>query len=410
MNIVTCRALGALLLLGLFQHANAASSSYALTNANLFNGVDDRIYENVTVFVKAGRIERIAAATSDIPSSYTIVDVEGYYLLPGLFDVHTHIGALDQARRALHSGVTTVRSASVTAFQDVGLRELVKSGKLPGPDVVAAGVYVTPNLEETVLADPRLSEIDGAVDTDDELRKLVAINADRDVDVIKTRGTQRAGLPGTDPRQQVYSERQLRVIVDAAAQHGLSVMVHAHGDEGARAAILAGARSIEHGTYLSSETLKLMLERGTWFVPTYVTMDEMNEEQYDHVLRLRGKHMVPQLERAVREAHAMGVRIATGADNYYDNESINRISIEVEEFVRMGMSNFEALQSATVSSAELLHLGDKTGRIEAGYEADIILVPANPLTNIEALQDVLLVMSNGQIALKRIPFGVDERG
>jgi imidazolonepropionase-like amidohydrolase len=149
-----------------------------------------------------------------------------------------------------------------------------------------------------------------------------------------------------------------------------------------------------------------MKERGTWFVPTYVTMDEMNEEQYDHVLRLRGKHMVPQLEETIRAAHALGVKFATGADNYYDNESINRISIEAQELVRLGLSNFEALQAATVSSAELLHLQGRTGRIVAGYEADMILVPANPLTNIEALQDVLLVMSNGRIALKRIPFAV----
>jgi imidazolonepropionase-like amidohydrolase len=206
----------------------------------------------------------------------------------------------------------------------------------------------------------------------------------------------------------VYTERQLRVIVEAAARHGLSVMVHAHGDEGARAAVLAGARSIEHGTYLSTDTLTMMKQRGTWFVPTYVTMDEMNEEQYDNVLRLRGKHMVPQLEKAIREAHALGVPFATGADSYYDEQTINRISVEVAEFVRLGMSNFEALQAATVSSAELLHLQDRTGRIVAGFEADMILVPGNPLTNIEALQDVLLVMSNGEISLKRIPFAVTD--
>jgi imidazolonepropionase-like amidohydrolase len=306
------------------------------------------------------------------------------------------------------SGVTTVRTASVPAFQDVALRELVRSGAIAGPDVVAAGIYVTPDLGETVLADPRLSAIEGLVDTDDELRLVVDINADRGVDVIKTRGTERAGLPDTDPRKQVYTERQLRVIVDAAARHGLSVMVHAHGDEGARAAVLAGARSIEHGTYLSSETLALMKERGAWLVPTYVTMDEMNEEQYDHVLRLRGRHMVPQLESVIREAHALGVRVATGADNYYDNDSINRISIEVEEFVRLGLSAFEALQAATVNSAELLHLQETTGRIAAGFEADMMVVPANPLTNIEALQDVLMVMSNGRIVLKRFPFAVTE--
>jgi imidazolonepropionase-like amidohydrolase len=152
----------------------------------------------------------------------------------------------------------------------------------------------------------------------------------------------------------------------------------------------------------------LMKERGTWFVPTYVTMDAMNEERYDYVLRLRGKHMVPQLERAIREARRIGVKIATGADHYYEEDAINRISIEVERFVEFGMSNFEALQTATVNSAELLQIADRTGRIEEGFEADLILIPGNPLTNIEALQDVLLVMSNGRLALKRIPFGVSD--
>jgi len=405
MKKIVAAACCALALICSMQVAMAQDTSYALINARLFNGVDNKIFENITVFVVDGKIERVSGAEEPISPELIVIDLEHNFLLPGLIDVHTHINSLDQAARALASGVTTVRTASVPAYQDVALRELVRSGQLAGPDVVAAGVYVTPDLGETVLADPRLSAIDGRVDTDDELRLVVDVNADRGVDVIKTRGTERAGLPDTDPRKQVYSQRQLRVIVDAAARHGLPVMVHAHGDEGARAAVLAGARSIEHGTYLTSATLELMKERGTWFVPTYVTMDEMNEEQYDHVLRLRGRHMVPQLESVIREAEMLGVRIATGADNYYDNESINRISIEIEELVRMGLSTFEALQAATVNSAELLQLQDTTGRIAAGYEADMILVPANPLTNVEALQDVLMVMSNGQVALKRIPFG-----
>jgi len=388
--------------------SSADDVSYALINANVFNGVDNTIIAGATVLVADGKIEAIVDGGSAVADRFQVIDLEHNYLLPGLFDVHTHVETLEQAERALVSGVTTLRSASTTAYQDVALRELARAARIPGPDVVAAGVYVTPDLGNTSLADPRFSEIDGRVDSDDELRLLVNINADRGVNVIKTRGTQRAGLPDTDPRQQVYSERQLRVVVDAASRRGLAVMVHAHGDEGARAAVLAGARSIEHGTYLSAETLALMKERGTWFVPTYVTMDEMNEEQYDHVLRLRGRHMVPQLEDAIRTAHALGVRIATGADNYYDNESINRISVEAEQLVRLGLSNFEALQAATVSAAELLELQAQTGQITPGFEADMILVPANPLEHIEALQDVLLVMSNGEIALQRIPFAVTD--
>jgi len=378
--------------------------TYALTNAHLFNGFDERINKDRTVLVRDGIIERIISARDPVPAEYTIVDCENNYLMPGLFDVHTHLETLEQARRALESGVTTVRTAGVPAYQDVALAALSKAGKIPGPDVVAAGVYVTPDLEGTVLADPRLAELTDGVQSDDALRHLVKINLDRGVGVIKTRGTERAGRADTDPREQTYTRHQLEVIVEEASRAGIPVMVHAHGDEGARAAVLAGARSIEHGSYLETDTLKLMAEKGTFLVPTYITMVEMLEEEYEGALRVRGMYMVPRLENVIRQASKLGVTIATGADNYYDEQSVNRVSLEVWHLVRLGMSPFEALQAATVNSAELLLLGDRTGRIDAGFEADMILVPSDPIKDISALQDVLLVMSNGRIALKRIPF------
>jgi imidazolonepropionase-like amidohydrolase len=378
--------------------------AYALTNVRIFNGVDNAIMTGRSVLVRDGLIERITGPADAVPAGYEVIDCDGNYLLPGLFDVHTHLESLEQARRALESGVTTVRTAGVPAFQDVGLAALSKAGKIAGPDVVAAGVYVTPNLEDTILADPRLAVLADGVESDEALRLLVRINAERGATVIKTRGTERAGRADTDPREQVYTQHQLEVVVDEAGKHGLAVMVHAHGDEGARAAVLAGARSIEHGSYLSDETLGLMKERGTWLVPTYITMLEMLEEEYEGSLRVRGTYMVPRLEKVIRKAHELGVPIATGADSYYDAQTINRISLEAWHLVRLGLSPFEALQAATVKSAELLMLADRTGRIDAGFEADMILVPSNPLEDISALQDVLLVMSNGQVALKRIPF------
>ena len=251
--------------------------SYAFTDVHLFNGFENKIHPNVVVYVKGKQIEKIGKAGEAIPPTYTQVDCGGNYLMPGLFDVHTHLDNLITAKRALESGVTTVRSASVSAYQDVTLRELAKAGKILGPDVLACGVYVTPDLDQTVLADPRLVEQFSGVNTDEELRKLVNINIDRGVDVIKTRGTERAGRPDTDPREQTYTQRQLKVVVDEAAKRNIPVMVHAHGDEGARAAVLAGARSIEHGTYLKDETLKLMKDKGTYYLPTYITMEELNE-------------------------------------------------------------------------------------------------------------------------------------
>ncbi len=385
-----------------------AEQGLALVDVNVFAGSKETIQRNAIVLIEDGRIVRVGDHRTDIPRGYDVISGEGNYLMPGLFDVHTHLDTIERAGRALASGVTTVRSASVQAYEDVALRELVRAGKLAGPDMLAAGVYVTPNLGNTVLADPRLGELAAGATSDAELRLLVDVNASRGVDVIKTRGTQRAGLPDTDPRQQVYSRRQLEVIVDQAEKHGLPVLVHAHGDEGARAAILAGARSIEHGTYLSGESLRLMKERGTWFVPTWITMSAMAEESNDHVLRLRGRHMVATLESAIRMGHDMGVRFATGADSYYERGSINRIALEIERYVELGFSNFEALQTATTSAAELVGVGDRTGRVEAGLEADLILVPGNPLEDVRVVQDVLMVISNGRVAVKRIPFAVEE--
>ena len=356
------------------------------------------------VLVRDGVIEHIVSASDAVPADYTVIDCENNYLMPGLFDVHTHLETLEQAHRAVESGVTTVRTAGVPAYQDVALAALSKAGKIAGPDVVAAGVYVTPRLEGTILADPRLVELADGVESDEALRHLVKVDLDRGATAITTRGTERAGRADTDPREQTYTQHQLEVVVDEATRGGVPVMVHAHGDEGARASVLAGARSIEHGSYLEAETLRLMKERGTYLVPTYITMAEMLEEQYDGVLRLRGIYMVPRLEKVIQQAHKLGVTMATGADNYYDAQSVNRISLEVWHLQRLGLSPFEALQAATVNSAELLMLGDSTGRIAEGFEADMILIPSNPLEDISALQDVLLVMSNGQIALKRIPF------
>jgi len=397
------------LIISVFNPVTAlAQKNYALTNVNLFNGFENKIHLAVIVFVKAGKVERIGKQGDSISKEYEIIDCLGYYLMPGMIDAHTHLDNLAAAKRALETGVTTVRTAGVAAFQDVALMELSRSGRILGPDVVPAGVYVSPNLEETILADTRLAPLINGVKTDEELRLLVNVNIDRGAKVIKTRGTERAGRPDTDPREQVYTEQQIKVIVQEAGKRGVPVMIHAHGDEGARAAVLAGAKSIEHGTFLTDETLKLMKEKGTFLVPTFITLEDLTQPGGDYtgpVLELRGKFMMPQSEKVFKKAHELGIKIVTGADNNYTASTTSRISLECQHYVRMGMTNFEAIQSATVLAADLLGIDKTTGRIEKGYDADFVLIPGNPLEEIRYLQDALLVMSNGQIALKRIPFG-----
>jgi imidazolonepropionase-like amidohydrolase len=391
--------------LAIAQQGSIPQPHLALTRAHVVDVTSGAILRDVTVVLQNGRIERVGPGAP--PAGAQVVDLGGRYLVPGLIDAHTHLDNLGSARRALATGVTTVRSASVSAYQDVVLRELVRGGYVAGPDMLAAGVFVSPDLGQAVLADARLGPLMAGVRTPDQLRALVRINLDRGVDWIKTRGTERAGLPETDPRQQTYSEAELRAVVEEAATRNVPVEAHAHGDEGAYAAVKAGVRSIEHGTYLSDSTLALMKAKGTYLVPTLSTLYDLLEPGGDYddpVTRARAMHMIPRMHQTIRRAHALGVMLVTGADAGYGPATITRVSHEVKRLAELGLSSLAALQAATVNGAALLGIGDRTGRIAPGLEADLIAVEANPLEDPVTLQDPLLVISNGRVAVNRLMF------
>ncbi len=309
--------------------------------------------------------------------------------------------------------MTTVRSSGVAHYFDVGFRDLVRKGGLAGPDMLASGYHVRPRVaEEAFVSHPGLFELMSGVDTVDELRIMVRANLDRGVDWIKVLATERAGTADTDPRKQVYSEAELRAVVDEAAARGIPVQAHAHGEEGALAAVRAGVRSIEHGTYLSDEALRLMKEKGAYFVPTYTIVEDLTQPGGDFdvpALTLRGRHMLPRLGRAVRRAHELGVKLVTGADTSYGPNSLTRIAAEVAAFVELGLSPAEALRAATLTAAELLGRENAIGVLEPGFEADLVAVEGNPLVDPRALQDPLLVVSNGRVAVDRLDFAKEGR-
>ena len=378
----------------------------AITNANVVNTRTGQVIPNATIVVREGRIVSIGAPA---PAGFSVLDAQGRHVVPGLIDAHTHISDFASARRALDSGVTTVRSAGVSNYADVGLRELAKKGAIAGPDVLAAGYHVRPQLAfEAFLSDPLLSPfMNGKVTTPDAIRQVVRANLSHGVDWIKTTSTERAGLPDTDPRKQVYTDAEVKVMVDEAAAKGIPVMAHAHGEEGALAAVKAGVRSIEHGTYLSDEALKLMKEKGTFFVPTYATVIDLVQPggDYDNPgLHLRGSHMLPRLRETTERAYKLGVKIVAGADTGYGANSVTRIAHEIAAFVEIGMTPLQALQTATTIGAELLGPDRKVGSIEPGFEADLLVVERNPLEHVRTLQDPLLVMSNGRVAVNRLSF------
>jgi len=236
----------------------------------------------------------------------------------------------------------------------------------------------------------------------------VQLNLSHGVDWIKILATERAGTADTDPRKQVYTEEEIRAIVQEAATRNVPVEAHAHGDEGAMAAVKAGVRSVEHGTYLSDATLDAMKTRGTYLDPTYTTVIDLTDAGGDYdvpALRIRGEHMLPRLRDVIGRAHRMGVKIVAGTDTGYGPNSLTRVGQEVTHFVEMGLTPLEAIQSATIVSAEMLRLEKSIGSVEAGYEADLIAVEQNPLERIVTLQDPLLVISNGRVGLNRLDFG-----
>jgi imidazolonepropionase-like amidohydrolase len=378
----------------------------ALINANVVDVRTGAVARGATIVLRGGKIESIGASPS--AGSARAIDVAGKWVVPGLIDAHTHAADFAAMRRALESGVTTVRSAGVSNYSDVGFRELARKGVIAGPDVVAAGYHVRPRLaEEAFLGDPAYADLMAGVDTVDKLRRAVQLNLSHGVDWIKVLATERAGTAETDPRKQVYTEPEIRAIVQEAATKNVPVEAHAHGDEGAMAAVKAGVRSIEHGTYLSDATLQAMKERGTFLDPTYTTVIDVSEPGGDYdvpALRIRGEHMLPRLRATIQQAMKLGIKIVTGGDTAYGPASLTRIAQEVTHFVELGMTPLQALQSATMVNAEMLRMEKTIGQLQPGFEADLVVVDGNPLENVRVLQDPLLVISNGRIGVNRMNF------
>jgi imidazolonepropionase-like amidohydrolase len=387
--------------------AAASAEPLALVNASVVNVRDGKISTNATIVLRNGRIDSVG--TGAAPPGVKAIDLNGKYVLPGLIDAHTHADNFAAFRRALESGVTTVRSAGVSNYADVGFNTLVKNGVVAGPNVVSAGYHVRPQIaQEAFLSDPSYADLMSGVTTIEKMRRAVQMNLSHGVDWIKILATERAGTADTDPRKQVYSEEEIRAIVQEAATRNVPVQAHAHGDEGAMAAVKGGVRSIEHGTYLSDATLQEMKRRGTFLDPTYTTVIDLTDAGGDYdvpALRIRGEHMLPRLRDTVVRAHKLGVAIVTGGDTGYGPNSLTRIGQEAMHFVEMGFTPLEAVQSATIRNAEMLKLEKSIGAIEMGYEADLITVERNPIEQIATLQDPLLVISNGRIGLDRLNFG-----
>jgi imidazolonepropionase-like amidohydrolase len=382
-----------------------AAQDLVLTNAHVVDVVTGEVSALSTVAMSDGQIVSITRGGAQPASGVTVIDVMGRYIAPGLMDAHVHVGNAADARRALLSGVTTMRSMGTSHYADVGMRELQAAGHLEAPQYLAAGYHVRPPAAEAFFQDhPELGELYGKpIQGDAAVRAMTRALVSRGVDFVKTNATERAGLPNTDPRKQFYSQAELRAIVEEAAVGGIGVSAHAHGDAGGRDAVVAGVRSIEHGTYLSPETLGMMVERGTYLVPTIAIVRDLTIPggDYDNApLNIRGRHMLPRVQEMAANAHRLGVKIVAATDTGYGPESTTTLAHELLELVGIGMSPLEALRAATTTAAELFGLTD-VGTLSQGMQADLIVLERNPLEDIGVVQDVLMVVSDGKVIVQR---------
>jgi imidazolonepropionase-like amidohydrolase len=408
-----------------------ADGPIVLKAARMFDGKGEHVVSPGLVVVDAGKIVAVGRGAA-IPAGAQTIDLGDATLLPGFMDAHTHLsdpyhadyrqGEMDllkkgTAERALEAseivritlmaGFTTVRDVGSEDLIDVGLRNAIEAGKIPGPRMLvsvralgstgghcdpAAGFI--PNLfgHEAGIAD-------GVINGPEDARKAVRYNIKYGADVIKTCATGGVLSLTDDVDTPQLTQAELDALVDEAHALRRKTAAHAHGATGAKRAIRAGIDSIEHGTFLDEEAMRMMKERGTYFVPTMMAAEGLKQSLTDGymppAIEKKAWLAMASLHDTVTKAVAMGLKVALGTDAavYPHGKNAGEFAL----LVSCGMKPVDALKAGTSLDAELLGVADRTGTLEAGKLADVVAVPGDPEADIRQTQKVLFVMKAGVI-------------
>jgi imidazolonepropionase-like amidohydrolase len=406
--------------------AQAATIVHA---GRLIDGRSDEPRTEVSVVIEDGKFTKIVDGYLEPAEGDKLIRLVEHTVMPGLMDMHTHLQSqhskdsyterffMDQADYALRStvyaratlmaGFTTVRDLGDNGVNSIALRKAISEGWVPGPRIFTSGKSLattgghadpTNALRGDYRRDP--SPLEGVINGPDDARKAVRQRYKDGADLIKltaTGGVLSLAANGQNPQ---FTEEELKAVVETAHDYGMTVAVHAHGAEGMRRAVLAGVDSIEHGTFMTDEVMNLMKERGTFWVPTNMAGEWVAEKAkekgyFPEIVRPKAASMGPVMAATFAKGYQAGVKIAFGTDSGVSAHGDN--GREFELMVAGGMPPMEAIQSATLTSAELLKVDDRLGTVEAGKTADLVAVEGDPLKNISLLRDVKFVMKDGKV-------------
>jgi len=417
----------AVLFLSSVLFAGAQTVSVTVIKAGkLIDTENGRVLTNQMILVENDIIKAVGA-NLPIPSGAQVIDLSGATVMPGFIDTHTHVtGDADEnyydmfrksfvdnaitahinARKTLDAGFTTIRDVGSGGFVDVALRNAINAGKIPGPRMQVATFYIGSTGSHGDLSgfSPWLSsrmpeEMSGVADGADAVRKKVRYLIKYGADVIKFGASAGVLSEEASVGAPQFTQEEMNAIVDEAKMHGIKACAHAHGTEAIKMAILAGVASIEHGSFLDDEAIRLMKERGT-FLSADIYNDDYIMAEYTRLgypqkildkEKLVGRTQRESFQKAVRS----GVKIAFGTDAGVYPHGWN--ARQFAKHVEWGQTPMQAIQSATVNSAELLGWRDKIGSIAVGKYADIVAVTENPLDKISVLENIQFVMKGGTI-------------
>ena len=386
------------------------------------------VQKEMTIIVQGNKIQDVIKGYSPATAADKIIDLKSKTVMPGLIDMHVHIEhetkkgqAIDKfvlnpadiafesskyANITLMAGFTTVRDLGGTGV-NISLRNAIAKGFVVGPRIFTAGKSIattgghadpTNGYRKDLMGNPGPAE--GVINGPEDAYKAVRQRYKDGSDCIKITATGGVLSQAKDGTNAQFTEEEIRAIVSAAKDYGFKVAAHAHGAEGIKRAIRGGVNSIEHGTYMDDEGMKLMKQFGTWYVPTIIAGKATGDSAkipgyYSDIVTPKALAVGPNIQATFAKAYKAGVKIAFGTDAGVYAHGKNWM-----EFVYMteaGMPILEAIHCATVNASELLGESTRLGSVETGKLADIIAVDGDPVKDVKVMGKVKFVMKDGVV-------------